>query len=379
MSNPWLMTIDDEKPALQKADKLYISVPGELVCSLVIELPVLPTKNREQVVGYALEDKIAAHLDDIKIIIFPSTKGKTTVLWCLQAQWERWLQKIEQFHMPEPEALLPDYLYLPLEMNAWTIRTHENRTLLRTDAFNGLTLENELFIELLSLKLDQALELPTTLIYEGGPLLEPLTHLCTQYGLSLIQKKLPFFSIPRDSRLSLLPQKKFHWKQIPRSWKIAGILAITWITLLIIGFSWQHRALNQAIKKDQQQLATLYHRVDPIHEIPEGWVEQLPSLQRNLKNSLHKETVITHVMMLNQILTRYPGIELKSFDVTAQKIELQINASSMKIIDTLVTQLKKQKWHVRQMVDPSLASSPFSSTKDNMREIHIQLRIEVLS
>ena len=119
--------------------------------------------------------------------------------------------------------------------------------------------------------------------------------------------------------------------------------------------------------------------MDPIHEIPEGWVEQLPSLQRNLKNSLHKETVITHVMMLNQILTRYPGIELKSFDVTAQKIELQINASSMKIIDTLVTQLKKQKWHVRQMVDPSLASSPFSSTKDNMREIHIQLRIEVLS
>jgi len=344
MSTTTLIAIGNEIPPQEKGDRLYLSVPGELVCSISTDLPPLPKKNQEQVLGFALEDQIAGDLDDIKFVA--QQKGTTAVLWCKRTHWEKWLADCEGL---EAVALLPDYLYLPLEDDTWTIRIRDTRTMVRTSETTGFAIESSCLLDCLTLKLEAALDLPQALIIDGQAVVEPLKKLCGQYGLALRQEKIPAFSVPEGFNLSLSPQKKWRFKKPANGpWKAAAALAAVWVVVLVSGSIWKNHAMDQAIADYQKQLSALYHRVNPRHHSTAQVVTQLQHLERNLKQGEQPDPVMKKLLNAVQAIQAFPGVRLEKFDASPNKLSLQVSSHSLKSINHVVSSLKKRGLKVKE-------------------------------
>lgn len=357
MSENWLIAIGCQVPKLDKQDKLFISVPGELVCSLHITLPQIPAKNQEQVIGYAIEDKIASHLDSVKLFSNPRHKGgMTPVLWCLRENWESWMKQMETLNKHVPKSMLPDYLYLPLEEESWSIRSVQGRSLLRCSLSTGLTIETQSFIGLLTLKLDNTADLPASLIYDGDELTDELTLICQQYGILFTHKKLRLFESPSSIGLSLLPKNKFDWtqfkpslfKQFSPPWRIASGLLSVWLVVFAVGATWHHAVFNKAQINVEQALAAVYHRTYPSHSVPGNIAKRLQHLQRSLRKGLNKSPMLAKLKNIALAKKASPGLKIESFDATTKHISLKISARSISMIDHFTQQLKVRKTSTKQ-------------------------------
>jgi type II secretion system protein L len=348
MSENWLITIDCRQPALNPDNKLYVSVPGELVCSLEAALPPLPAKNREQVMGYAIEDQIATHLDEVKLFSNPRSKSSLTpILWCLRTHWGSWLQKIEKMQDHPPEAMLPDYLYLPLEDNAWSIRSISNRTLLRCSQSTGLTIETNSFVDLLSLQLDNTKTKPESIIYDGVDLTEALKKICRQHSIPFIHKKLRLFEAPLQAMPSMLPKKKWHWKKtkanllkrLENPWKTAARLTGIWLVILIVGSAWYEVSLSNAVERGKEQLTTLYHRLD-MDPTQGNASDHLRQLHDKLKNTIYSDENLRQLKRVGEVVERVTGIKVTRFDVSAHGTTVTVSAPSIAVLAHFMHELK---------------------------------------
>lgn len=335
MSNNWLLDCDSEKPALEADTTLYISIPGELICTRLVKLPPLPNKNREQVIGYALEEQIASSLDDIKIIAGQTNSdGKTPVLWCRQTNYEQWLDKWSDC---QPESMLPDYLYLPLSDHAWTLRCQHGRFLLRTGIHSGVALESNQLLDYLKL-VDI---LPEQLIYDGDEPSTDLHDFCKQHGIVLRKERLALFATPTDQSLSLLPKQKWQWKKEAKRWRLPAILAALSALILVSGSLWYSATEKKVLKYQQQQLASLYHQADPKHALPANPVMHLQHLKRKLQAGLHPDRALHRLLLAGQLIHRHPNIQLQSFDAQPKVLTLTLTSPSKQTVDKLVAELKQ--------------------------------------
>lgn len=304
MTNHQLLKINEDISNLKKQDTVFLSVPGEMVCSIEVTLPPLHSKNKEQVIGYAIEDKIASNMNDIKIFHSLNKKtGTSSILWCERNDWDRWQEKLNSLDNTV-EKLLPDYLYLPLEDNSWTIKTKGGYSLLRSGESTGMRIENSSFIDVLSLQLENATTKPSTIIYDGNVLFDSIYSLCQNNQVSFIQKKLALFEVPSEKIPSLLPKKRWALKKCIGPWRLATALGLIWLTLLTGGLVWKH-----SISADY----LLHHKKsDP---------------------ALKKLKTITH--LLNQDTT----LKIESFQASPRALTLTLSGDSTKNINDFIQKL----------------------------------------
>lgn len=226
-----------EKPNLKRSDKLYVSVPGELVCSFEKQLPPLPKKNQQQTIGYAIEDHIASSLESVTICSQQDRKtGQTAILWCDQTQLQSW-QIILNEHTTVPAiAVLPDYLYLPIDEASWTISQQHDHLLIRTSTTTGLTLRVENFLQTLPLLLQESAQGLQSIIYDSIDYRDSLEIICRKYGISLIFKDPLPFCYPEQRLPSLIKAKNsLSLDKTSFLKKINKTLATIWFLVLLAG------------------------------------------------------------------------------------------------------------------------------------------------
>lgn len=340
----YLIDIQQETPLLEPGDSLCVSVPGELVCSLQVELPPLPSKNRELVIGYAIEDKIATHLDDIKLFCPTQPKqGPSTVLWCLRRHWETWLKQTDD----NVVCLLPDYLYLPLETDCWTIRCEGERTLMRSGENIGLSLETDLFNNSLSLLLSQHDPLPETILFDGNAVPETIKACCKQHGIKAIARKLPRFSAPSKHTFSLLPATPFDWRQLKptawknlnKRWKLACGLTAAWVVILITGSVWEQSALNQAMAQNTQMLQSIYQKAKLTGASAKNNIPELEHLRKSLERGLTPDSSLHMLNRVSSVIQAYPGVKLLNFILDDKSLSLRLSTPSANVLDKVVKKL----------------------------------------
>lgn len=356
MTNYGLIACDNEIPAAEANTAIFVSVPGTRVCTRLVSLPTLPQKNREQVIGYALEEQIASSLDEIQFIAGPTDKsGLTPVLWCLRTDYEQWLSK---WAAQKPKAILPDYLYLPLEEDAWTLRQHGSFCLARTGQYTGFSIECSQLLAYLELSDNR----PHYLICDGEALADQLANFVKEHNLVLIRKKLPQLTLPDDLSFSLLPKRPWYCKKFSNRWYLPLSLAALSVTCLSVGLFCYAMELKQARIHNREQLAALYQQADPGHALPNNPVEQLEQLKDQLQTNLHPDPVLQPLRIAGQLIDANPALRLESFNAQVQQLTLTLSSQTNKAFDTLLIQLRKQMPFFIIASNPSeMATSPMTT------------------
>lgn len=127
--------------------RLILLVPTEKVHLTSISLPIRQPSRLLRAVPYALEERLAADVDELHFSIGPrQADGSTPVAAVQQDQMRAWLAPFVERGL-YPDMLLPDALALPLEADQWTLLLQANgRAMLRTGAGSGYALPQDLML-----------------------------------------------------------------------------------------------------------------------------------------------------------------------------------------------------------------------------------------
>jgi general secretion pathway protein L len=101
---------------------------GEDVLLLVVTMPAMPAAQRRAAVAFAVEDRIAAPLDDVHVVLGPAIGDDGNWLVAVIAR-----DVLARVAPDRKTRLLPDTLALPVpDAGHWSVWTDGNRVLVRT-------------------------------------------------------------------------------------------------------------------------------------------------------------------------------------------------------------------------------------------------------
>ncbi len=103
-------------------------LPGEDVLLLAVGMPTMPAAQRRAAVAFAVEDRIAASLDDVHVILGPAMADGATWLVAVIAR-----DVLARVTADRKARLLPDVLALPVpDAGEWAVWTDGARAIVRT-------------------------------------------------------------------------------------------------------------------------------------------------------------------------------------------------------------------------------------------------------
>jgi general secretion pathway protein L len=118
-----------------------VLVPSEDVLILTVDLPFQTRRQREQALGFAIEDELAEPLSALHVALGQEVSPRRHIAGAVRHhRMAHWLTLLAEADVDQA-ILLPDALTLPTPpAGAWSVRTDEGRALVRTDAGSGFAL-----------------------------------------------------------------------------------------------------------------------------------------------------------------------------------------------------------------------------------------------
>ncbi len=114
--------------------RLVAIIPGEMVSLYELHLPIRSRKQALQALPYALEDQLAAPINELEFILLNwKPNAVSTVAVIAKPLWQSFLQELETHHISVDE-LVPDFGLLPLEQDAAALifkQSEDSRLLIR--------------------------------------------------------------------------------------------------------------------------------------------------------------------------------------------------------------------------------------------------------
>jgi general secretion pathway protein L len=127
-------------------DRVIAIVPGEQVVSRAISLPVRNRQKLLAAIPYAVEDELIDAVDDLHFALLQASRdGRVNYAYVAKRIIDDWLGSCSQSGLPV-DALLPDYLLLPLQPAGVTVlvQASDQRVLIRMGRYQGITIDSEM-------------------------------------------------------------------------------------------------------------------------------------------------------------------------------------------------------------------------------------------
>lgn len=131
----------------QIGDRRIVALAAASAMSVhALNLPAKSRKQARQVVPFALEDEVAQDIDDLHFAWPHSSSPQIAlpVVAIAKAQMELWLRALMSAGM-NASAIYPDVFALPWEAGTWSAAQFGSEYVVRTDSFQGMTIEPEWF------------------------------------------------------------------------------------------------------------------------------------------------------------------------------------------------------------------------------------------
>jgi general secretion pathway protein L len=324
----------------------------------------LPTRNRArmlQAIPYALEDKLSEDVDDLHFAAGkPDADGQVSVAVVAHARIEEWLSRLAAAGL-HAQRMIPDVLSLPTHPGAWAALLEPKNLLLRQGPFQGLALDTGDLGTLLPLAFEQVgdelpdrlhlvdcsdtdaesrsllppLELQVEVEECGGT---PLHHLISGYdrhgGIDLLQGR--YSHSERAGRL---------W----RTWRIAAIPALLWLTLSILSTALDNRRLAGEELALRQQITEVYrqtfpndrHIVDPRLQMQ----RKLSELQQGGGPS--GGAFLSLLAKTATPLATFKTVKLGTVRYKQGRLDLELDLPSLQTLDQLKTKLEAGRLEVK--------------------------------
>ena len=340
-----------EDPVAAPDCPTVVALPGESILSLNRQLPKLPHKEREQTVAYALEEELAASIDELRFFVGKQDRQGHVTAWVVGLdEWAEYEAQLQGLKLPRIDAIVPDYLCLDFETGSWSVHVDEQRVLLRLSLSTGAAIARPLLLPFLQ-SLIETHELPSSVhLYAQADAHAGLTANLEQLGLSVICQPDADDSLsaqqalrcPLSMRCEGLAQTKPHKK--PLQWAFG--LLLTAALVLTGGALLEGHLLKQAQHTADNQLARVFHTLHPGQKPPQQLLSYLSHWQTALNRNLTGEPLLQALGHAATVIHHTPGVSLLGFDAQPHTISLSLKLPKVTLAKTLVSTLATTGWVV---------------------------------
>ena len=361
----------DLAPAAAAGRKVIVMVPGT---DALLAEPVLPVKSGAklaQVVPFALEEHLAADVEDLHFAVGKrETRPGTPVAVVARDRMDAWQALLADAGLLV-DAIYPETAALPQTPNAVTLLIDGARVYVRRPELPGTVLDVQPLIEALQLALasgDEAREHVTIYVAEDDyererELLEGLREFTASLQLKLLPDgPLPLLAanIIQHPGVNLLQgpyqaKTKLHVSFAP--WRYAAILAVVFLAAHFGLKSWQYFHYRSQEARLDEQIAEVYQQLMPGAPLPDpaGARRQVEARLNQLRGSGPVGGVMMTLATLGEAMGQAPDVTIENLAYVNNITNLRVLAPSTDVLD-----------RIRQLASERGLQSELKS--DNQRE-----------
>jgi general secretion pathway protein L len=331
--------------------KVAVLVPGT---DALLAEPVLPLKSAAklaQVVPFALEEQLAADVEDLHFAV-GKREGRrgtpvTVVSRARMVQWRDSLQAAGIF----ADALYAETAALPITPNGVTLVIDEGRVYVRRENTLGAVLEVEPLIEALQLALasgEESREHVTIYVSETDyererDLLEGLREFTASLQLKLLPDgplSLLATSIATKAPVNLLQgqyavKRKLNMSFAP--WRYAAILAVVFVATHLALKTWQYFQLSTVEAQLDSQIAQVFQQTMPGAPMPEATLarRQVEMRLNQLRGAAPVSGMMLTLSALSEAISQAPETSVETVAYRNNLTDVRVIAPSVDALDRI--------------------------------------------
>lgn len=329
---------------------VVVLVPG--MQTIVWSLP-LPTKRKGQLaaaIPYALEEHLVAPVEDCH---FAWQKRETSEEYCVavvtHTVMQTWVACLKRASI-QSAVLIPDFLALPYEKDAWFIAFHEANCLVRMGEASGCVVEKKYFETVLRLFF---LEIPPTSIRCWGANEAEVTKLTELFHMTIQNQPsnetlLDFLasSLQETYPINLLQgpyQYRESWEKQLLRFKPALLLFSAAIILEVFLQIFHFVYYKHEDSKLDSAIAELYHKTFPEDK---RIVNPKVQMQNHLKRLREQDTSRDFFGILGQVtpsITSETGVQLLGlrYNRGQNEVDLDLETSDYQLFEKIRQQMAR--------------------------------------
>ena len=356
-----------------KGHQVILLVPAEQVLLKKAEVPARQTSQLRKAVPFALEDELAADINDLHFALGPREDGITPVAVVDRRLMEGWIGLCRAYGI-QPQMILPDLLTIPWQEDTWSILLDAAQALVRTGRYSGFSCEQELLGTLLNAELENGNQPDQINVWlcDGEDFrlalpaenVEPRALACPDGALSVMAEGWQ----PRQG----IDLQQGEFKNRPdiarklRPWRWAAIFFGVWVALSFGKMLLELRHLEQQQDLLRGQIEKEFKRAFPGAKKVANVRVRMERQLRALRGGGGGGTNALELLAASsKAITAQKDAKLEAISFRNDKLELQVSAASLSQLDALKEAIAKAA-----SVKAELRSA--NSGKDRARgQIHI--------
>ena len=341
----------DLAPASAAGRKVVVLVPGT---DALLAEPVLPVKSGTklaQVVPFALEEHLAADVEDLHFAVGKrDARPGTPVAVVSHTRMETWQALLAEAGV-HADAIYPETAALPETPNAITLLIDGARVYVRRPDVPGAVLDVQPLIEALQLALasgEESREHVTIFIAEDDyererELLEGMREFTASLQLKLLPDgPLPLLAanIVHGAAVNLLQgryqaKRKLHISFAP--WRYAAVLAVVFLAAHLGLKSWQYFHYRSQEARLDSEIGEIYQQLMPGAPLPDaaGARRQVEARLNQLRGTGPVSGMMTTLATLGEALGQTPGVTIEAIAYTNNTTNLRVLAPSVDALDRI--------------------------------------------
>jgi general secretion pathway protein L len=331
--------------------RVILLVPGT---DVLLAEPVLPLKSGAklaQVVPFALEEQLAADVEDLHFAV-GKREGRpgTPVTVVSRARMQEWQDTLLAANI-RADAIYAETAALPITPNGVTLIIDEGRVYVRRENSQGAVLEVEPLIEALQLALasgDEAREHVTIYVSESDYELEKdLLEGLREFTASLQLKLLPDGPLPimaanvaKTAPVNLLQgsyavKRKLNVSFAP--WRYAALLAGVFLVLHLGTKGWQFWHYKQVESALDHEITEVYQQAMPGAPVPDPLQarRQVELRLNQLRGTAPVSGMMVSLAALSEALAQAPNTTVEAIAYRNNTTDVRVLAPSVDALDRI--------------------------------------------
>lgn len=256
--------LDDVIPILKGFDQVVGLIPGEFVSVLEVSIPIRSRKKAIQALPYALEDQVAANIDELHFALLEWNPAATsTVAVINRDKWFGYLLWMQENDIVA-HRIVPDFDLLPLQLEESAmvfLEEFSNRVLIKFKE-EGLTKGMAISMDELPFWIEEFDAREQTLICNDEGIFQLTENIQALGQRKQIEAQAlhdMFLQVqPKQNHMALyMPEQSREFFERSKPWLIGGIACLLMSLIIHIGFDineyrvlkTQQKAMNEKIEE----------------------------------------------------------------------------------------------------------------------------------
>ncbi len=327
--------------------RAVILAPSE---DILLTRVTVNARNREQLlraIPFALEEDLAEDIEQLHFALGPrQSDGSHPVAVVARAHMTQWLAQINSVSLIA-HAIIPDLLAVPQAgENAWSLLLEQDRAWIRTDAFDGFTLEPDNLESLLTCALQEAAVKPDHIEVYGAereydprlPQVEPTTYIHRDGRAPQI------WAAGLDERSSInLLQGQYRTKsdvgRMLKPWRAAAVMLGAWIVLQAVETGLDYRRLAAEDRRLQAEIEQVFKQTFPKATRivnPRVQMEQGLLALRKARSSGNSRAGFMPLLDAGvRAIQSHVGVDIETLDYMSGRLELSLSARELQALEAI--------------------------------------------